>query len=193
MLSILLAALLATGAQAAACPDKLTASTLNAFNKEFAGLIAAQSPKAAEKAEQAEIQLACTREPPAEYAARTFLLIGAYHFSMGDPAQVERYFKAAHALVGASGWDPSLGAELGKWYKEVGKKVDDKGVVYAPPVLFPEGVHLVGTPGPSPWTITVGTFTFEASSRSVPVSVNRNTLTVVTPGYIDDLDRKSVV
>ena len=184
---LLLALFQVTPGMAEGCPADATIHALKSADKGLTTWLQGPHDSPSDQAAQAEVLLACAADVPATIAARTFLLLGAHHFLAGDPTQVDRYYQAAFALEGADAWDDTLGGEdMEAWYQEVGAPGADKGVVFAPQALFNQEIHLVGTNGPPPWTMTVGTFTFQAGDDSVPVSVNTNSLSVITPRYLEE-------
>lgn len=174
----------------APCPEDRSVTALRQVNQELLTALDNMGDLSSGLPDRAARQLACTREPPMNMAARTFLLLGAWYFYQGEgPARADRYFQAAFALEGMSVWDDALGPELASWYQEVGTPIENRGVVFTVASLFDVPVDLWGSSGEAPWIMPVGTFTFEVGERSVPVSVNTNVLTVVTPDTVEEFFR----
>ncbi len=132
--------------------------------------------------------LGCIEDVPPHLVARAFLLLGATQLAQGDDFQAAPYVTAAAVLGGESTWDDSLGTDLRTRFFNALADERTRGVVWAPEFLLLGGYHLVGSKGPPPWLMPVGTFTFEWQDRSVPINVNDYELTIVLPRTFDEFD-----
>jgi hypothetical protein len=134
-----------------------------------------------------ELLLACTPDVPRELVARSFFMLGADRMANGQQAAAKSYIGAAGLLgsepAEAEGFTPALRTML-ESARVPSKR--PRGVVWAPAVLMPGEIHLVGADGEPPWTVAVGTFTFAWGNQSIPVSVNEGALSVVTPSTIQE-------
>jgi hypothetical protein len=107
---------------------------------------------------------------------------------LGDDFRAAPFVSSAALLGGEGGWDDSLGPELRvRFYNALANR-RPKGVVYAPELSMDSDFHLVGSQGPPPWIMPVGTFTFEWGERSVPINVNSEELTLVLPRTFEEFE-----
>ncbi|MFH1468807.1 MAG: hypothetical protein ABIO70_30745 [Pseudomonadota bacterium] len=132
-----------------------------------------------------ELLLACTPDLPRATVARSFLLLGAERLAGGVPPAAKSYVDAAGLLGAEDAWADGLAAGLRTMLDAAQAPTKrPRGVVWAPAALMPGSIHLVGAEGQAPWSVAVGTFTFEWNDQTIPVSVNEGELSVVTPQTI---------
>ncbi len=174
-----------------ACPDDASVRALKKQNAALQQALAPVEPDAdALDGAFVDVQtmLGCVPDLPPSVVSRSFLLLGAYYFDMGDAFRAEPFVSAAALLGGESAWLDELGPDLRTRFFNTLASDRPLGVVYGPELLLAGGFHLVGSQGPPPWLMPVGTFTFEWGERSVPVNVNDRDLTLVTPRTFDEFD-----
>ncbi len=173
------------------CPKDVSIRALKKQNNSLQAQILAQVTDANAldgAVVQAHMLMGCVRNVPMSVISRSFLLLGTHHMAQGDDFQGEPFIAAAALLGGESAWVEGLSAEIRTRYFNTLTDPRQRGVVYAPEFRLPGGYHLVGASGGPPWTMPIGTFTFEWGERSVPVNVNDRELTLVLPSTFDDFD-----
>jgi hypothetical protein len=174
-----------------ACPDDASIRALKRQNAALEQALVAEStdPAALDSAfTQVQVQLGCVPDLPLSVVARSFLLLGAYYLDQGDEFRSGPFLRAAAVLEGESAWLDSLGDDVRvRFYNSlvINRPV---GVVYAPELALDGEHHLVGSVGPPPWLMPVGTFTFQWNDRSVPLNVNERDLSLVVPRTFDEFD-----
>lgn len=173
------------------CPDDATVRALKRQNSALEQALSVPQPNAdVLDGAFVEVQtlLGCVDDPPPSVVGRSFLLLGGYYLDQGDAFRAEPFVGAAALLGGQSAWLEALGPDLRTRFFNALVTDRPVGVVYAPELLLTGGIHLVGSLGPPPWLMPVGTFTFEWNDRSVPVSVNDHELTLVVPQTFNEFE-----
>lgn len=193
MSSLLLLGLLAApnALSSEVCPDEVSIRQLKRTNATLVEALTVEEPDAdtlGDAVVQTHTVLGCLHDVPPHLAAKSFLLLGATNLAQGDDFQAAPYIAAAAVLGGESTWDESLGPDMRTRFFNALASERPRGVVWAPEFLLVGGYHLVGSQGPPPWLMPVGTFTFEWSERSVPINVNEYELTMVVPRTFDEFD-----
>jgi hypothetical protein len=193
MSTLLLLGLIATPtyAQDIACPDGASTRQLKRENTALEQSLTspAPEPQALDDAFiQVQTQLGCVPELPPSVVARSFLLLGSYYLTQGDEFRAGPFVSAAALLGGESAWLDTLGPDLRVRFYNALATGRPRGVVYAPELLLVGEHHLVGSLGPPPWLMPVGTFTFLWNDRSVPINVNEHELSLVTPRTFDEFE-----
>ena len=178
-------------AQDIACPDGASTRQLKRENTALEQALTAEAPQP-EPLDDAFVQvqtmLGCVPEPPPSVVARSFLLLGAYYLDQGDEFRAGPFVGAAALLGGEPAWLEALGPDLRVRFYNALATDRPRGVVYAPELLLVGEHHLVGSLGPPPWLMPVGTFTFLWKDRSVPINVNQQELSLVTPRTFEEFE-----
>ncbi len=173
------------------CPPDASVRSLKRQNTALEQALSA-TPTDAGSLDSAFVQvqtlLGCVEEPPPSVVGRSFLLLGAYYLDQGDAFRADPFLGSAALLGGESAWIESLGPDLHTRFFNALAADRPLGVVYGPELLLEGRFHLVGSLGPPPWLMPIGTFTFEWNDRSVPINVNDHELTLVVPKTFDEFE-----
>ncbi len=170
-----------------ACPDDASIRSLKRDNTALERALTAPTGEGLDEASgQVRSMLGCVPDLPPSVVAQSFLLLGATYMQQGDAFRATPYISAAALLGGERAWNEALGPELRTRFFNGLRTDRPRGVVYAPESALGDDFHLVGSQGPPPWLMPVGTFTFEWGDRTVPVNVNERELSLVTAKTFDE-------
>jgi hypothetical protein len=176
-------------AQDLACPEEASVRLLKRENTSLEqALTTTETPDPDPAFVQVQLLLGCVPDPPPSVIARSFLLLGAYYLDQGDEFRAGPFVQAAALLGGEAAWLESLGPDLRVRFYNALASDRPRGVVYGPELLLAGEHHLVGSLGPPPWLMPVGTFTFMWKDRSVPINVNDHELSLVTPATFEEFE-----